>query len=39
VYKNFREAKDFEEILGKLAEEEPEAPAPRRARRKAVQPE
>jgi transcriptional repressor NrdR len=39
VYKNFREAKDFEEILGKLAEEEPEDPPPRRARRKAVQPE
>ncbi|AWM86965.1 transcriptional regulator NrdR [Microvirga sp. 17 mud 1-3] len=25
VYKNFREAKDFEEILGRLANEEPEA--------------
>ena len=39
VYKNFREARDFEELLGKLAEEEPEDPPPRRARRKAVQPE
>jgi len=26
VYKNFREAKDFEEILGKLAEEPEDAP-------------
>ena len=39
VYKNFREAKDFEELLGKLAEEEPEDPPPRRAKRKAVQSE
>ncbi|MBZ6074997.1 transcriptional regulator NrdR [Microvirga puerhi] len=32
VYKNFREAKDFEEILGRLANEEPEdeALAPRK---------
>ncbi|NBJ12405.1 transcriptional regulator NrdR [Microvirga arsenatis] len=28
VYKNFREAKDFEEILGKLAEGEPEDDLP-----------
>ncbi len=37
VYKNFREARDFEELLGKLAEEEPEDAPPRRARRKTVQ--
>jgi transcriptional repressor NrdR len=36
VYKNFREAKDFEEILGKLAEEETDdAPAPRPKRNQA----
>jgi transcriptional repressor NrdR len=34
VYKNFREAKDFEEILGKLAEGE-EEPEPRRAPKQA----
>src|ERR687890_1703210 len=33
VYKNFREAKDFEELLGELTSEEPEDPPPRRARR------
>jgi transcriptional repressor NrdR len=39
VYKNFREAKDFEEILGKLAEEETDdAPEPP-ARRKPVKSE
>ena len=39
VYKNFREARDFEEILGKLAEDEPQDSPSRRARRKAVQSE
>lgn len=32
VYKNFREAKDFEEILGKLAEEPEDEAAPERRR-------
>jgi transcriptional repressor NrdR len=39
VYKNFREARDFEEILGKLAEEEPEDAPPPRAKRKIAQSE
>ena len=32
VYKNFREARDFEEILGKLAEGEPLPPPPKKKR-------
>jgi transcriptional repressor NrdR len=39
VYKNFREAKDFEEILGKLAEEETEEEPARSPKRNAVQTE
>ena len=35
VYKNFREAKDFEEILGELAEERAEDDLPDRAKTRA----
>ena len=37
VYKNFREAKDFEEILGDLAQE-PEPPAPRKRPARQAEP-
>jgi transcriptional repressor NrdR len=34
VYKNFREAKDFEELIGELTSEEPtDGPPPRRPAR------
>ncbi len=39
VYKNFREAKDFEEILGKLAEGEVEPDLPLPPKKKSVQSE
>ena len=38
VYKNFREAKDFEEILGKLAEGEEELPPPPKKKRAPSEP-
>jgi transcriptional repressor NrdR len=39
VYKNFREAKDFEEILGKLAEGEGDEDLPPPPKKKRVQTE
>ena len=38
VYKNFREAKDFEEILGKLAEGEEDLPPPPKKKRAPSEP-
>jgi transcriptional repressor NrdR len=35
VYKNFREAKDFEDLINRLAESEPALPAPARPKRRA----